>query len=66
MERLTRGIWGAIPFPGTCNQFLRCSRDGSASLETCAAGTFFNGDHCVRAQDVECIAGKYFKRGNIR
>jgi len=57
-RRLSKGGWGYFPASGSCNQYIHCEKDGSGYLETCAVGTFFNGQKCVRAEDVDCAFGK--------
>lgn len=56
-QRATFGGFSYSTFPGSCNQFYQCDEDGVAHLQSCAAGTFYNGEECSHASDVKCPYG---------
>ncbi|KAK3095557.1 hypothetical protein FSP39_016081 [Pinctada imbricata] len=39
---------------GSCNQFIQCTERDQAFIQTCAAGTFYNGKECRHAREVNC------------
>lgn len=50
------GGWSYSRLRGSCNQYLHCAGD-RAFIQTCAAGTFYDGQECRHADEVTCPAG---------
>ncbi|XP_076103510.1 uncharacterized protein LOC143072469 [Mytilus galloprovincialis] len=46
--------WGYKPTPGTCDQFYQCDEEGVPHQQSCAAGTFYDGNECRHAEKVHC------------
>ena len=51
-----KGGWSYSHLRGSCNQYLHCA-DDRAFIQTCAAGTFYDGEGCRHADEVMCPAG---------
>lgn len=49
--------WGYKPTPGTCDQFYQCDEEGVPHQQSCAAGTFYDGNECRHAEKVHCSYG---------
>lgn len=49
--------WGYKPTPGTCDQFYQCDEEGVSHQQSCAAGTFYDGNECRHAEKVHCSYG---------
>ncbi|XP_065925298.1 uncharacterized protein [Magallana gigas] len=50
-----KGGWSYSRLRGSCNQYLHCA-DDRAFIQTCAAGTFYDGKECRHADEVVCPA----------
>nr|AYN73052.1 chitin binding domain-containing protein [Pinctada fucata] len=51
---LVYGGWAYSRMKGSCNQFIQCTERDQAFIQTCAAGTFYNGKECRHAREVNC------------
>ena len=47
---------GINPVPGDCTKFYLCANGTPFAIQTCGAGTFFNGEICTWKNQANCNA----------